>query len=369
MITNPAGDWGVVAPTFGDARDVCIEGPSGLLKILGPHVALDGSGAPKWNRSMGELYLRNGSVVFITGADEGAPHIQGHNLRGVWCSEVGLWKKKWRMAWEESIRYAVRLEPAKIICDGTPKAGHPLVKLLMADGSVVCTGPLRMADNKDNLAPGLVEELIEKYAGTRIGRQELEGEILDEAEGALWSRDQIGAARVPEAPELTRIVVAVDPAASAKASSDETGIVVAGIGPCRCKGVEETHGFVLADRTCRKSPDGWGRRAVNAYRAYEADRIVAEVNNGGEMVEHVVKTIDDSASYKAVHASRSKQTRAEPVAALYEQMKVHHVGELPELEDQMVTWEPGDDSPDRMDALVWALTELMVQTPSAWRPL
>lgn len=197
-------------------------------------------------------------------------------------------------------------------------------------------------------------------------RQEIDAEDIEEVPGALWTRQTLESCRIPndripEAPELARVVVSIDPAATSGASSNETGIIVAGIAQCTCLGKAEDHGFVIQDSTLRASPDGWGRTAVRAYDAHSADRIVAEVNNGGEMVEHVIRTVDRSVSYKAVHASRGKAIRAEPVAALYEQNKIHHIGVFGELEDQMCNWVPGAESPDRLDALVWAMTALLVK--------
>jgi phage terminase large subunit-like protein len=208
-----------------------------------------------------------------------------------------------------------------------------------------------------------------RYEGTRLGRQELRGELLDDVEGALWAYSTLEACRVTECPDLAVCIVAIDPAATSKITSDDTGMIVAGKGT-------DGEGYVLADRTCHLSPEGWGQRAVRAYKHYDCDRIVAESNNGGEMVEHVIKSIDDKIPVKLVHASRGKQTRAEPVSALFgappkRQPRVHLVGGFPELEDQLCTWVPGEeDSPDRLDALVWAITDLMLGNgPGSWRPL
>jgi phage terminase large subunit-like protein len=208
----------------------------------------------------------------------------------------------------------------------------------------------------------------QRYEGTRLGRQELQGELIDEVEGALWTHDVVEACRVQECPQLAICVVAIDPAATSKIGADDTGIIVAGVGA-------DGDGYIIADRTCHLSPDGWGQRAVRAYRHFEGDRIVAEVNNGGEMVEHVIRTIDKNVPFKSVHASRGKQTRAEPVAALFgappkRPAKIHLVGGFPELEDQLCSWVPGDeDSPDRLDAMVWAITDLMLTNHGTWRPL
>jgi phage terminase large subunit-like protein len=345
------GAWAVVAPTYGDARDTCIEGESGLLAALDLPRVYAG-----WNRSMGELRLPDGTVVFVDGADDGALRIQGKNLKGAWCDEVGLWRR-WQTAWDESIAYAVRKGDSRIIATGTPKANLParaLVKRLLDDPDVPVS-TLRTLDNVAHLSEKMLTEARAKL-GTRLGRQELEGELLEDLDGALWRPQLIEELRVFHAPELVRVVVGVDPAATSNDTSDETGIVVAGLG-------RDGHGYVLADRSGRYTPDRWGKEVVAAYMRHHGDRVVPEVNNGGEMVTHVIRTVDPTVPVKPVHASRGKVIRAEPVAALYEQGRVHHVGQLPELEDQITSWTPGDRSPDRMDALVWALTELMLNKP------
>jgi phage terminase large subunit-like protein len=238
----------------------------------------------------------------------------------------------------------------------TPKPAHPLLKdLLSRETTAVTTGSTY--ENRANLAAGFFTEIIRKYEGTSLGQQELEGILLEEAEGALWRRvSMIDAYRIEphEAPEdwqRRRVCVAVDPAASSNGA--ETGIIVACL-------AADGHGYVLADRTVRGSPDTWATAAVRAYHEYQADVLVAEKNQGGEMVAAVLGTAAGAPPVKLVHASRGKQTRAEPVARLYEQGKVHHCGGFPQLEQQMVSWVPGEDSPDRMDALVWALSELMI---------
>ena len=219
-------------------------------------------------------------------------------------------------------------------------------------------------ENRAFLAPAFLDQIVRRYEGTRLGRQELEAELLDDVPGALWTRGRIEAVRVTVAPALRRIVVAIDPAASSGEDADETGIIVAGLG-------EDGHGYVLDDASGRLPPQGWAERAVALYRHHQADRIVAEVNNGGDMVEATLRMVDASASFKPVRASRGKAVRAEPVAALYEQGRVHHVGAFPALEDQMCAFAADFDrakagySPDRLDALVWALTELMVAPDGA----
>jgi predicted phage terminase large subunit-like protein len=232
----------------------------------------------------------------------------------------------------------------------TPQPVKHLKELLAEPGTVITRGSTY--ENRSNLAPAFFEQVIRKYEGTRLGRQELMAEILDDADGALWSRDMIDSARVRQAPEMARIVIGVDPAVTSGEESDETGIIVAGHG-------QDGEFYVMDDLTCRLSPDGWARRVVSAYDEYGAERIVAEVNNGGDFVEHVIRTIKPRISYRAVRATRGKFVRAEPIAALYEQGRVHHVGAFGTLEDQMCSFVPDSNkSPDHLDALVWALTEL-----------
>jgi len=299
---------------------------------------------------MGEIRLINGERIHIDGGDDGALRIQGKNLRGAWCDEVGLWKD-WERAWNESLAFAVRLPPSRIVVTGTPKGRAGIPKLLL-DDPAVRVSQMRTSDNAENLSPEIVQLLEEKYGGTRLGRQELEGELLDDVEGALWSYAMIESARLQEAPDLQRIVVAIDPAVTA--TGDETGIVVAGID-------DKGHGYILDDLTMSGSPNAWAAKAVAAYHAYRADRIVAERNNGGDMVSHTIHTVDDGVSVRLVWASKGKHTRAEPVAALYEQGRIHHVGAFADLEQQLTGWTPDHaDSPDRLDALVWALTDLLL---------
>jgi phage terminase large subunit-like protein len=243
----------------------------------------------------------------------------------------------------------------------TPKPTPIIRALTKAPKTIITRGST--FDNAANLAPSALAQLRLKYDGTRLGRQELSAEILDDIPGALWLRDAIDAQRIAKAPQMARVVVAIDPSGTKgqEDNGDSVGIVVAG------KGIDG-RGYVLADRTCKLSPDGWGRRAVDAYRSFSADRIVAERNFGGAMVEHVIRSVNPKVPYKEVTASRGKVQRAEPVAALYEQKRVSHIGSMPELEDQMCAFGSegylGEGSPDRVDALVWALTELMLNTQS-----
>ena len=355
----PGQEWAVVAPTFGAAKEPCVEsGTSGLLKWLGPLVK-------NYNRSEGVLFLEDGGKVFMDGANDGAERIQGKNLAGAWCDEVGLWEAGgWSQAWNESINFAVRFEPGRIIATGTPKQGHPLVKLLLESPHTVISR-MRTIDNAANLSRATIEGYYEMWEGTRLGRQELEGEFLEDSPGALWSMEQLESLRLGDIelaeirPYLSRIVVGVDPSGSRNedTGTSEQGIVVAGFSKHIGKG------YVLADLTCHETPERWAQVVCNAYREYEADCVVAERNYGGDMVRATIQASDSNVPVKLVTASRGKLPRAEPVAAKYEQGKVYHARGLTKLEEQMTRWVPGDptqDSPDRVDALVWALTELML---------
>lgn len=282
--------------------------------------------------------------------------LRGPEFDTAWVDELAKYRYA-RETWD-MLQFTMRSgDDPRVFVTTTPRP-IPVIREIMADkGTVILRGST--FDNAANLPGKFLRKLQEQYEGTRLGRQELYAEVLDDLPGALWSRTQIDASRVAAAPDMRRIVVAVDPSGTAGAADDgdSIGIVVAGLGV-------DGRGYVLADRSCKLSPDGWGRRAVAAYHEFKADRIVAERNFGGAMVEHVIRTVDRKASYKEVTASRGKVARAEPVAALYEQGRVSHVGGLPELEDQLCLIGPdgfaGEGSPDRADALVWALTELML---------
>lgn len=359
---HPSVDGAIVAPTFqADARRKCVEGESGILKALGGE---NGPLVRQWNRSEGVIYLRSGASIFVTGADNGAVRIQGENLGWCWCDEIGLWPRKtWKLAWEESIQFAVRRAPAKIICTGTPKAGHPLVKELESDKAVRKVR-LKTADNLSHLDPAWVKRIVAKYEGTRLGAQELEGVVIDEVEGALWLWVWIETNRWKTGwgePVCVRVVVGNDPSGGA----NEIGIIGAGRikSPCPC-GAEGDgpHYVVLDDRSLVGTPSHWGTETVSCYADLDADRIVAERNFGGDMVESTIKVADPEVPVRMVTASRGKMQRAEPVSALYEQNRVHHLRVFAELETEYTTWVPGDDwSPNRLDASVWALTELMAR--------
>jgi phage terminase large subunit-like protein len=335
-----------MAPTFRDVRDVCVEGSSGLLQALGDRVQ-------SYNRSIGEIDVSGGAKVFMVSADE-PDRILGRNLSGAWCDEIGSWTKS--ETWYRALVPAVRIgERPRIVATGTPRP-VALIRDLVGrdDGSVHVTRGSTW-ENSANLSKTALDELRRRYEGTRLGRQELLGELLTDVEGALWTLAALDEDRRAVHPDLDQVVIGVDPAVTSGESSDQTGII--GMG----RGVDG-RGYVLVDRSCRLSPDGWARRVVQAYHDLEADLVVAEANNGGELVTHVLHTVDPLVPVRIVHASRGKRVRAEPVAALYEQHKVSHVGPFPELEDQMSSWTiDSGTSPDRLDALVWAAWALMIE--------
>lgn len=348
----------LIAPTASDARDVMVEGESGLLSVCwAGDKTWSGEmlGRPSYEPSKRRLTWANGAIATLFSAEE-PERLRGPQAEVLWADELASWKYL-RDTWDMAM-FGLRLGDRPRTCITTTPKPLPLLKEIIKDPRTVVTRGSTF-DNATNLAPTFLKAVKDKYEGTRLGRQELNAEILDDLPGALWTRDAIDTTRVRVTPELQRVVIAVDPSGTKGTADDgdEIGIVAAG------RGVDG-RAYVLADRTCKLSPDGWGRRAVNAYNEFSGDRIVAERNFGGAMVEHVIRTIDKSVPYKEVTASRGKVARAEPVAALYEQGRVSHVGSMPELEDQMVQIAPegfvGEGSPDRADALVWALTELML---------
>lgn len=301
----------------------------------------------------------NGAIALGYNGTE-PDQLRGPEFDTAWVDELAKYRYA-RETWD-MLQFTMRAgTDPRVFVTTTPRP-IPVIREIAADRKTVITRGSTF-DNAANLPKKFLDKLKDRYEGTRLGRQELHAEILDDLPGALWTREMFDDHRVDKAPDLQRIVVAIDPSGTAGASDDgdSIGIVVAG------KGIDG-RGYVLADRSCKLSPDGWGRRAVAAYHEFGADRIVAERNFGGAMVEHVIKTVDRNVSYKEVTASRGKVVRAEPVAALYEQGRVSHVGAIYDLEDQMCLMGPdgyiGEGSPDRLDAGVWALTELLVDETS-----
>ncbi len=329
----------LIGRTPADVRDTMLEGESGLLSISPPWFK------PTWNPSNRRVTWPNGATA-STFSSFKPDELRGPQFDGAWGDEIRTWynaKDTWA-----NLMFGLRLgQHPRAIATTTPLPTVLIKSLLALPTTVVTRGT--SYENRANLAPSWFAKNIAPYEHTRLGRQEIQGELLEDVPGALWKRAWI---RIKAAPDLQRVVVAIDPAVTSSENSDETGIIVAG------KGVDGEY-YILADRSCRLSPDGWARRAVQAYRDFKADKIIGEVNNGGEMVGLTIRTVDANINYKAVHASRGKVSRAEPIAALYEQGKVSHLTAFPELEEQMTTWLPESGySPDRLDAVVWAMTEL-----------
>ena len=337
----------LIGQTKADVRDTMVEvGESGILNICPPWFR------PDYEPSKRRLIFPNGSIAIIYSGDE-PDQLRGPQHAKAWVDEISKFKYP-QDTWD-NLMFGLRIgEKPQVVVTTTPRP-IKIIKALLADDRVAVTRGHTL-ENKVNLAPDFLRYILRKYEGTRLGRQELAGEILDDNPDALWERDSIDESRVREHPDLIRIVVAVDPAVSTNEKSSDTGIIVAGIAEVR----KVMHGYILADLTLKGTPDQWATAAVTGFYNSKADRIVGEVNNGGDMVEHTVRTVDSRVPFKSVHASRGKQIRAEPVSALYEQGRMHHVGFFPDLEDQLCEWVPGDKSPDRLDALVWAITELML---------
>lgn len=346
----------LVAETAPDARDVMVEGPAGILACHPKDFR------PTYFPSKRSLVWPNGAQAILFNAVE-PDQLRGPQFDAAWCDELA----KWRYAQEtwDQLQFGLRLgEKPRQIVTTTPRP-IPVVRKMMNDPDTVVTRG-RTYDNASNLASPFLKQVEERYGGTRLGRQELEGEILDDMPGALWTREIIDVSRKPEAPELERIVVAVDPAVTSGEEADETGIVA--VGYARDSDGNQ-RGYVLADRSMRGTPKEWAKAAVALYHEFDADRIVAEKNQGGEMVEEVLKAVDRNVPVTLVSATRGKVVRAEPVSALYEQGRIHHVGRYDKLEDQMCQFTRDVDrtagnSPDRVDALVWGLTSLFTKLTS-----
>lgn len=338
----------LVAETAADGREVMVDGDSGFMACCPP------DRRPRFEPSRRRLLWPNGTVATLYAATE-PDQLRGPQHHAAWADEIAKWDRG-EAAWTNllmGLRLGIR---PRVVATTTPRP-IPLIRRLAADPSTVVTRGATM-ENSANLSPRFLAEMRRLFDGTRLGRQELYGDLLDDTPGALWTPAAIDAGRAAAPPRLDRIVVAVDPPVTGGADADACGIVVAG---CDGRG----HVYVLADHTCRGlRPLGWAARAVAAYRRFDADRLVAEVNNGGDLVEAVVRQVAPQISYRAVCASRGKIARAEPVAALYERGLVHHVGPMPELEDQLCAYTgPGSAiaSPDRLDALVWAVTDLVLR--------
>jgi phage terminase large subunit-like protein len=344
-ITKRNTRWAVIAPTFGDVRDTCAEGESGLLPILRQYGVLD-----YYNRTIGEIRLLNGSRIKLFSADE-PDRLRGPQHHGAWCDELAAWRYEDTY---DQLQFGLRLgtHPRTIITT-TPKPVSIIRKLsARADGSVkVVRGST--FDNAANLAPQALIELQARYNGTRLGRQELYGELLEDVEGALWTKGLIDRNRVEERPPLSRLIVSIDPAVTNTKDSDETGIIV-------CGSDVKGYGYILGDYSFKGSPYEWATKAVQVFKEFKADSVLVEVNQGGDMVSAVLRQVEPSLPIREIRAHVGKRLRAEPVAAMYEQGRIKHIGVYDKLEEQMTTWTPeSSDSPDRLDAMVQAFSDLL----------
>ena len=360
---------GAIAATNSDIERVMINGESGFLarcwkgdrdvkgKRLGTPSWLPTKRALIWDQGDYKDAKEKPTVLFFSA--EEPERLRGPQFELAWCDELAAWNKD-RGTWD-MLQFCLRLGKHPQICVTTTPKPTKLVRDILKNPKTVVTYGSTF-DNSANLAANYIEAVKSQYEGTRLGRQELYAEVLDEASGALWNRQLLATCEVEVdkpiefAETLARVVVSVDPAVSSNAESDMTGIVVAG---------QDINGvcYILQDATDRYTPEGWAAKAIELYNEYGADRIVAERNQGGEMVRYTFKSVDETIPIKLVHASRGKYARAEPVSALYERGRVKHVKGLDALEDQMVQWEPlgSIGSPDRLDAMVWAVTELALK--------
>lgn len=377
----PRSRIALVAATIADARDTVVEGESGLLACLDDAELRGGSQETAWNRSLGELYMANGSR-FKTYSSEKPRKLRGPQHNFAVADEAAFWTDAnkgtvtdttWtnlvigtrlpaRPGWDGDYRaqICVATTPRPVALLKTQDPDPARAGLMQRPTTIITRG--RTAENLANLSDTYKAQVIAPLIGTRLGRQELDAELLDDREDALWRRDQIDADRMPPEPlpDMIRVVVGVDPAVSDGEGSAETGIVV-------CGAARNGHGYVIADYTMRGTPMQAMQKAVDAFRIHRADRVVAEVNNGGDYIGTLLKTVDTDIPYRAVTASRGKAVRAEPVSALSEQHRIHHLGSFPQLEDQLCSWAPADlESPDRLDAMVWAFTDLKDLISSSW---
>ncbi|MBD3679588.1 MAG: DNA-packaging protein [Rhodobacteraceae bacterium] len=350
----------LVGETHDQVREVMVFGDSGILAVSPP------DRRPVWEAGRRRLVWPNGAVAQAVSAHE-PDSLRGPQFDAAWADELAKWPKA-EETWD-MLQFALRLgdDPRQVVTT-TPR-NVPVLRSILANGSTVASQAPTEA-NRAYLAESFLAEVRARYGGTRLGRQELDGVLLDDREGALWSPSVLEKARQVEAPRPSRIVVAVDPPVTGHAGSDLCGIVVAGAvteGP-----PQDWHAVVLEDASLRAAtPQGWAEAALAAMERHGADRLVAEVNQGGDLVESVIRQIDPLAPFRAVRASRGKAARAEPVAALYEQGRVAHRPGLSALEDQMCRMTAqgyeGRGSPDRVDALVWALSDLMIDPAARWR--
>jgi len=338
----------LVGETAADARDVMIEGESGILATSPKN------DRPLYEPSKRRITWENGAIANVFSAED-PDQLRGPHCWKAWADELAKWR--YPDAWDQLVLGAQLGDNPQIVVTTTPRPTNIIKELIEEKDTYLTTGTT--FENKANLSEKFIENIVKRYKGTRLGNQELLAHILSDIEGALWNMKLIEENRVKKAPIMKRVVVAIDPAVSSKKTSDETGIIVAGLGV-------DDKGYVLNDVSGIYTPNGWAKKAINAYYDIEGDKVIGEINNGGDLIENTLRTLDVSIPYKSVWASRGKLTRAEPIHALYEQGRIKHVGNFEGLETQMTTWDAaaGEKSPDRVDALVWAFTELMITNRS-----
>lgn len=348
-----SGRLALIGETYDQVRDVMIQGDSGILACSPP------DRRPQWKAAERKLLWANGAMAQAFSASD-PEALRGPQFDAAWVDELAKWKRA-REAWD-MLQFSLRLGASPRACiTTTPRNTQVLRDILATPSTVQSHAPTEA--NRANLAPSFLAEVRARYAGSRLGRQELDGVLLSEVEGALWRSAQLQQVQIAAAPGLDRVVVAVDPAVSAGKASDACGIVV--VGATLQGSPQNWQGYVLADRTVQgQGPLAWAEAVAAAAAEFHADRVVAEVNQGGALVESLLRQVDPLMPFRALHASRGKAARAEPVAALYEQRRIHHLAGLAELEDQMCQMTPqgysGQGSPDRLDALVWAVFELIL---------
>ena len=335
----------LIGATVDDARDIMIEGESGILAVC-PR-----DERPEYRKSERKLIWPNGATSLIFTADE-PERLRGKQHKKIWADEMAAWR--YQEAWDQA-KFGLRLgDRPQAIITTTPRPVKNVTDLIKDPATHLTRGTTY--DNRSNLAPTFFAEIVKRYEGTRLGRQELNAEVLTDTPGALWAHDSISHVLPSQRPKMKRIVIGVDPAITSEANSNETGIIAAGLG-------EDDHGYVLADRTGVMAPAEWARVVKQLYDEIEADRVVVETNQGGAMVRAVLQAQAPNLPVFEVRATRGKYVRAEPISALYAQGRVHHAGYFEALEDQMCSFTPDFDrqqngSPDRVDALVWAFTDL-----------
>ena len=328
--------------TAGDLRDIMIEGESGILPMSPPW------DKPVYESSKSRLTWRNGAIAFLRSADE-PDRFRGLQFYKAWLDELAAWRYPQETLFQIQMGLRLGINP-QILITTTPR-NIKVLKDIIADKNTVVTKGTTY-ENRANLSGAFFDAVIQKYEGTRLGRQEINAEILEDVEGALWTLKLIDENRVQACPDLVRAAVAIDPAVTSNQDSDETGIIRGGMD-------ENGEIYIQEDRSGIYTPNGWAAQAINQYELHKLDKVVAETNNGGDMIEGILRNINPHVSFQSVWASRGKITRAEPIVALYEQNRVHHVGSLPKLEDEMCNWVLGDKSPNRVDALVWLITYLV----------